>query len=101
MIRHTVVFRLRHTRGSEAELSFLVAARELASIPGVQRFELLHQVGTKNDFTFGLSMEFDGAVEYEAYNTHPSHVAFVQSRWLSEVEHFLEIDYTPVDETSA
>ncbi|MCU1523236.1 MAG: stress responsive alpha-beta barrel protein [Microbacteriaceae bacterium] len=97
MIRHTVVFRLRHPRGSEAEQSFLADAGALASIPGVQHFEQLRQVSTKNDFTFGLSMEFAGPSEYEAYNTHPSHVAFLQGRWVPEVEDFLEIDYAPID----
>lgn len=96
MIRHTVVFRLKHPLGSTAEDEFLTVAQHLAAIPGVERFECLRQVSTKNAFTFGLSMEFANAEAYRAYNEHPDHVRFVQERWLPEVEQFLEIDYTPL-----
>jgi hypothetical protein len=93
-IRHTVSFRLEHPAGSAAEAGFLAAAEELAEIEGVGDFELLRQVGAKNDFTFGLSMEFADQQAYGAYNDHPAHVRFVQERWLPEVEEFLELDYT-------
>lgn len=96
MIRHTVVFRLKHPAGSTAELDFLDAARELSSIPGVERFECLRQVGTKNAFTFGLSMEFAAAAAYQRYCAHPDHARFVQERWLPEVAEFMEIDYAPL-----
>jgi len=96
MIRHTVVFRLKHPLNSSAEQDFLAAARPLAGIPGVERFECLRQVGTKNAYTFGLSMEFADAEAYRSYNEHPDHARFVQERWLKEVEDFLEIDYTPL-----
>lgn len=95
MIRHTVVFRLKHARESVLEKSFLQAARALALIPTVQRFECLRQVSPKNSFHFGLSMEFSSQQDYEAYNNHPEHVRFVESRWKVEVEDFLEIDYVP------
>lgn len=95
MIRHTVVFRLKHAPGSEAERDFLQAACELASIPGVKTFECLRQTSTKNPFTFGLSMEFDDAAAYAFYNDHPEHTAFVQQRWMPEVAEFMEIDYVP------
>ena len=39
-------------------------------------------------------MEFADRDAYGRYNEHPDHVRFVQERWLSEVEDFLEIDYT-------
>lgn len=94
MIRHTVVFSLRHPAGSEAEARFLADALVLAAIPGVEKFERLKQVSTKNDFAFGFSMEFADQAAYDAYNVHPDHVAFVRDRWIPEVERFLEIDYT-------
>ena len=93
MIRHTVVFRLKHAAGSPAERDFLAAAQALDAIPGVQKFEILRQVGTKNAYTFGISMEFADAAAYRRYNDHSSHVQFVQQRWLAEVAEFLEIDY--------
>jgi hypothetical protein len=92
-IRHTVAFTLTHPAGSDAERDFLEAAERLAAIPGVEAFELLAEVSPKNDYRFGISMEFVGRATYERYNEHPDHVRFVQERWLPEVSDFLEIDY--------
>ncbi len=92
-IRHTVVFTLAHPAGSEAERDFLEAAGKLAAIPGVEAFELLAEVSPKNDYSFGISMEFADRVAYEHYNAHPAHVGFVAERWQPEVSDFLEIDY--------
>lgn len=98
MIRHTVVFRLRHEAGSAAEADFLGTARaQLEPIPGVRRFEVLHQTGGQSAYRFSLSMEFADAAAYSAYNEHPDHVAFVQGRWIPEVEEFLELDFEPYD----
>jgi len=96
MIRHTVVFRLKHPAGSEAEAAFLADAKVLAAIPGVEAFEQLRQVSAKNDYAFGFSMEFEDEAAYSSYDQHPDHVAFVRERWIPEVEAFLEIDYTPL-----
>ncbi len=96
MIRHTVVFRLKHAAGSANESAFLSAAKILAGIPGVQKFEKLRQVSPKNDYTFGFSMEFADQAAYDGYNIHPDHVAFVRDRWVPEVDAFMEIDYVAV-----
>lgn len=96
MIRHSVIFTLKHDAGSEAETGFLADAKVLASIPGVERFDQLRQVSLKNDYAFGFSMEFADEVAYAAYNDHPVHVAFVRDRWVPEVARFLEIDYVPI-----
>jgi len=93
MIRHTVVFRLKHPKGSGEEKAFLAAADVLEKVPGVEKFEKLRQVGAKNDYAYGFSMEFADAAAYQGYNEHPDHVRFVNERWLPEVEAFLEIDY--------
>ena len=93
MIRHTVVFKLKHPAGSELELDFLRSAQKLSEIPKVKNFECLRQISEKNDYDFGLSMEFDSADDYEFYNMHPLHVEFVQTRWIPEVTDFMEIDY--------
>lgn len=95
MIRHTVAFRLKHAPGSAAEREFLRAACALADIRGVQKFECLRQTSAKNRFTFGLSMEFADATAYAFYSDHPDHIAFVQGRWIPEVDEFMELDYTP------
>jgi LAS superfamily LD-carboxypeptidase LdcB len=93
MIRHTVVFTLKHEAKSAAEKTFLEAADVLADIPGVEKFEKLKQISTKNDYSFGFSMEFKDRDAYSAYNDHPWHQAFVNDRWIPEVARFLEIDY--------
>jgi len=97
MIRHTVVFTLRHAVGSLKEKSFLRDAEILAQIPGVEKFERLQQVSGKNKYRFGFSMEFKDQEAYDAYNAHPIHVSFVKERWTREVDDFLEIDYVPVE----
>ncbi len=94
MIRHTVVFALKHAKGSAAEAAFLKAADVLLTIPGVEKFEKLKQVSVKNNYSFGFSMEFKDQAAYTVYNDHPAHVAFVRERWVPEVEAFMEIDYT-------
>lgn len=94
LIRHTVVFTLRHESGSAEEADFLSAAKILADIPGVEAFEQLRQVSPKADFAFGFSMEFANSEAYQFYNDHPHHVAFVRDRWVPEVLRFQEIDYT-------
>ena len=98
MIRHTVVFKLKHPSGSQPELDFLRTAQKLLEIPTVRNFECLRQISEKNDYDYGLSMEFDSAADYESYNTHPSHVEFVQTHWIPEVTDFMEIDYEPYTE---
>ena len=97
MIRHTVVFALKHAHGSLMERGFLRDAKTaLETIPGVKKFEQLKQISPKTPYRFGFSMEFADKAAYEAYDRHPRHVAFVQDRWNREVDSFLEIDYEPL-----
>jgi heme-degrading monooxygenase HmoA len=92
-LRHTVAFTLVHEEGSVEERDFLTAAEQLATIPGVEAFELLAEVSPKNGYRFGILMEFADRAAYERYNEHPAHIRFVQQRWLPEVSEFLELDY--------
>lgn len=92
-IRHMVVFKLKHPAASSGEKDFLDAIRKLEEIPGVEKFECMKQISKKNKYDFGLSMEFANQKAYDQYNNHPDHIAFVQNRWLKEVEDFLEIDF--------
>ncbi len=96
MIRHSVIFTLKHAHGSLMEKAFLRDALVLKEIPGVKKFEQLRQVSKKNDYEFGFSMEFADQAAYDGYNAHPKHEKFVKERWEREVERFLEIDYVPV-----
>ena len=93
MIRHTVVFKLKYPKGSDEENEFLMAASSLSSIRGVMNFESLRQISKKNDFDYGLSMEFVTEQSYQDYNKHPDHTRFVETYWLKYVDKFLELDY--------
>lgn len=96
-IQHSVIFTLKHEKGSAEEQQFLEDGKSiLSAIPSVNNFQVLRQVSRKNDYSFGFSMEFASQADYDAYNVHPEHVKFVQERWETEVERFLEIDYTAV-----
>lgn len=92
MIRHAVIFNLKHAPDSAAEHAFLAAADVLARIPGVQNFEKARQVSPKNSYAFSFAMQFADQAAYQFYNDHPDHVAFVRDRWVPEVSAFLEID---------
>ncbi|WP_135554011.1 Dabb family protein [Paenibacillus cymbidii] len=93
-VRHMVIFCLKHEIGSPEAEAFLRAGREeLTAIPVVTRFESFRQVSVKNDYDYGFSMEFASQSDYDAYNAHPKHVAFVRDRWEREVTRFLEIDF--------
>ena len=92
MIRHSAIFRLKHAAGSVEEASFLSALADLENIPGVQDFAIWRETSPKNSFTFAVSMIFADQAAYDAYNTHPLHVAFVEGRWLHEVAEFMEHD---------
>jgi heme-degrading monooxygenase HmoA len=92
-LRHTVAFTLVHEERSAEERDFLEAAEQLATIPGVEAFELLAEVSSKNGYRFGILMEFADRAAYDRYNEHPDHIRFVQQRWLLEVSEFLELDY--------
>ncbi len=93
MIRHSVMFRLKHPRGSSDEKVFLDEVEKLRAIKGVNNFECLRQFSKKNSFDYGIFMEFDSLKEYEAYNNNSQHLAFVQNFWMNYVEDFLELDF--------
>lgn len=93
-IQHTVVFRLVHEPGSPAEAGFLESGRAvLTSIPGVTDFAVNRQVSPKSDLTWQFSMVFADRAAYDAYNAHPAHVEFVDTRWKTEVTAFQEYDF--------
>ncbi len=93
MIEHTVTFRLKHGPGSPEEKVFLAEAAELAAIPEVVEFLIRRQTSPKLDHTFGISMWFASPADYEAYNAHPDHLAFLQRRWFTDVASFQEADF--------
>ncbi|MCF8352232.1 MAG: Dabb family protein [Bacteroidales bacterium] len=93
-IQHGVIFNLKHEKGSPEAKKFLADGREILSgIPVVQNFQVFDQVSPKNDYQYGFTMVFDSMNDYNTYNEHPNHVAFVENRWMMEVTDFLEIDF--------
>lgn len=92
MIRHAALFTLSHGPGSPEEAAFLEALAALGSIPGVENFEIAREVSPKNDYRFAVSMRFADQAAYDAYNAHPLHRDFVETRWLPEVAAFMEHD---------
>jgi hypothetical protein len=92
MVRHMVIFQLKHSKGSLEERAFIQESLKLSSIPGVINLECSKQVSAKNNFDFALSMEFESKQSYDDYCHHPHHVYFVQNHWIKNVEAFLEID---------
>ncbi len=93
-IQHMVIFNLPYKKGSSKAVKFLNDGnRILTRIPVVRDFQVFLQVSAKNDFQYGFSMVFNDQDDYDTYNMHPDHVAFVEERWLKEVTDFLEIDF--------
>lgn len=90
---HSVFFKLKCDKGSEAEGAFYQAAMELADIPGVQKFKWLSEISPKNSFDYGLTMAFANQKSYDAYKTHPDYMRFVQDVWKPNVADSMEIDY--------
>ena len=93
-IQHTVVFRLSHEPGSAGEAEFLDTARAtLTAIAGVSEFSISRQVSPKSELSWQFSMIFSDQAAYDAYNADPAHVAFVETRWLIDVDAFQEYDF--------
>ena len=90
MIQHTVAFRLNERADENA---FWTGVATLETLDGVLDFSVLRQVGQKNNFTHALSMYFETQDDYDAYNSHPMHVAFVEELWIPNVADFIELDY--------
>lgn len=93
-IQHMVIFNLPYKEGSKKATKFLNDGnRILTGIPVVRDFQVFLQVSPKNDYQYGFSMVFSNQDDYDTYNLHPDHVAFVEERWKKEVTDFLEIDF--------
>ncbi len=90
MIQHTVAFRLGDVADRE---EFWRRVEELPGIEGVRQFQVLRQIGPKNAFTHALSMYFGSQADFDAYNDHPDHLAFVEQAWFPSVAEFIELDY--------
>lgn len=93
LIRHTVAFKLKHPKGSVEERAFFDASTKLSTIPTLRNFKIFRETSPKNDYDYFFYMEFESSEDYEAYNTHPDHVEYVEKYWVKDVDKFIEIDY--------
>ncbi|MGC5772370.1 Dabb family protein [Paenibacillus pabuli] len=92
-IKHMVTFTLYAGKDTpEAEAFLKESEAALATIPGVEQFEVLRQISEKNEFDYSFSMVFADQAAYDAYNNHPVHRKYVEERWEKEVSRFQEID---------
>lgn len=93
MITHSVFMNLKHAGGTSEEKAFLQACTKLESIPGVLNYKIVKETSPKNNYSFGLVMNFKTQADYDFYNNHPEHLSFVENVWIPNVESFQEIDY--------
>lgn len=93
MIMHSVIFSFKQSVGEKQQKDFFAAAADLAEIPGVKNFELLKQVSVKNNYDYGISMQFGDQASYDNYNNHNAHQLFISDYWIPCIEKFLEIDF--------
>ncbi len=93
MIRHSVILKFKPELGDENKVAFLEAAAKLNKIPHVKNLEVLKQISPKNDFEYGISMEFENDIHYKIYSNHSDHQQFIQNFWIPYVSDFLEIDF--------
>jgi hypothetical protein len=92
-ITHTVFFTLKPGSASIPTQDFYQEALKLATIPGVEDFRWVEETSPKNNFDYGLIMDFADQAAYEAYNVHPDHVYFVEAIWIPNVAEFMEVDW--------
>ena len=96
-ITHSVFFTLHHPENSPEEAAFLEDSFQiLSTIPGVEQFQVLRETSPKNPYRFGFAMKFENQAAYDDYSAHPDHTAYVENRWLKEVENFQEIDHQKI-----
>ncbi len=89
MIRHIVLFRLRHEVSEEHMHELMDGLRNLVShIPEIRSLEVARdEMGGERSATFGLMTTFDDVAALERYREHPDHQqaaarVFAVSEWV-------------------
>ena len=90
---HTVFFEFKEEITPREVHSFKEESLHLADIPDVQHLRWLEETSSKNDYRYGLRMQFSDRPAYQRYLEHPTHVRFVETAWNPQVKAFIEIDY--------
>ena len=93
-IHHNAFFKLKDSLSAADKELFFKEINRLSAIEGVIDFKVVKETSPKNHFEYGATMQFKDQEAYDAYNSNPQHVKFVNEIWLKMVEDFMEIDYT-------
>ena len=92
-IIHSVLFSLKHKKGSpEAEAFLAESLSVLSTIGQVCGFRVYNQVSQKNKFEYAFSMVFETEEDYAAYNQNENHQNYVKTLWTNQVTDFMEVD---------
>lgn len=82
---HTVFFWLRSDLGAEERASFESGLRSLLAIPGTTRAVIGKPAATPkrevidDSYDWALELDFPTLADQDAYQVHPTHVAFVET----------------------
>ena len=92
-IIHSVLFSLKHKKGSPEAEAFLAQSTSILSVIGqVCGFRVYNQVSPKNKFDYAFSMVFETEEDYAAYNQNENHQNYVKTLWTNQVTDFMEVD---------
>ena len=80
MIRHTVMMRWQDGTTDEAVSQVLAGLNTMPDlVPGILRYEFGSDLGLgDSNFDFALVADFASLDDYEAYSSHPEHIAVIQ-----------------------
>jgi hypothetical protein len=95
-ITHMVVFNLKsEEEGGAGPDAFFAKAEELLwPIPHATNITRSRQTNAMCPYEYGFSFDFDSQSDYDAYNTYPDHLKFVEEWWKTQVSGFMEIDFS-------
>jgi hypothetical protein len=91
-----VVFNLKteEAGGAGADAFFAKAEALLWPIPHASGVARYSQTNAMCPYEYGFSFDFATQGDYDAYNTHPDHIRFVEEWWKTQVSGFMEIDFS-------
>ena len=84
MLSHVVLFWLKPDLTAAQRAEFETRLRALGSIPGVTAFHVGTVASTDRPvidrtYSFGLNLIFPDMAAHDAYQVHPTHLAFVEN----------------------
>jgi hypothetical protein len=93
-VKHLVIFNFKNDKMFYEKDKFLQDSKSiLTSIEGVENFEILNQLNSDINYSFGFSMEFKDQETYESYKNNPIHLDYVKQIWQKDIEQFIGMDF--------